>query len=62
MNTKNKDIRIAAKLADIPMYRIAEEMGVSENTLFRYLRHDMKQEHRQTIMDIIQRHKQEASL
>ncbi|MBO4867955.1 MAG: hypothetical protein J5582_15550 [Ruminococcus sp.] len=42
----NKDIRVALKIADIPYWRVAEELGVSENTILRRMRTELTAEDR----------------
>lgn len=55
----NKDIRKMARRAGIPMWKIAVEMGVSENSLFRWLRRELPEERRAKIIEIIKKYEQE---
>jgi len=55
----NKDIRKMARRAGIPMWKIAVEMGVSENSLFRWLRRELPVERRAKIIEIIKKYEQE---
>lgn len=46
------DLRMLAKMKGVPMWKIAEKIGISEPTLFRWLRkYDV--EHHKKIMDAI---------
>lgn len=38
------EIRRAARIADVPLWRLAEEIGIGEATLFRWLRHPLSEE------------------
>lgn len=57
---QNIEIKRAARGAMIPMWRIAERIGVSEMTLIRWLRVELTDEKRQCITDAIEQLKQEA--
>lgn len=41
---ENKDLRIIAKEAHVPLWKIAELMGISEFTLSRKLRFELPEE------------------
>ena len=41
MSTANKEIRILALQNDIPMWQIANYIGVSESTLYRKMKHEL---------------------
>ena len=55
----NKDIRKMARRAGVPMWKIAVEMGVSENTLFCWLRRELPEERKAKIIEIIKKYEQE---
>lgn len=46
---KNLDIRLQAKSHGIYLWQIAQHIGISEATLFRWLRFDLSPEHRKLI-------------
>ena len=49
----NQQIRLAARGAGIPLWRLAEALGVSEPTMTRKLRHELPEEEKQRILAII---------
>lgn len=50
----NENIRKAARVANIPLWRIADAMGVGENTVYRWLRRPLDEEKEQRFMDAIE--------
>ena len=50
---ENKDIRRKAKGNDIPMWKIANRIGISEPTLTRWMRTSLNEEHRRRIEDAL---------
>lgn len=50
---ENQDIRDHLRAKRIPIYRVAHKIGISEMTLFRWLRVPLSQEHRRKIVDAI---------
>ena len=52
-NKKNNDIRIEAKRKGVSMWQIAQELNISEMTLFRWLRYDLEPEKRERILTAI---------
>lgn len=50
---ENQDIRDHLRAKRIPIYRVAHKIGISEMTLFRWLRVPLSQEHRRKIADAI---------
>ena len=52
---QNADIRFAARVAQVPLKKIAKELKFSEPTLFRRLREPMTDEQRKQYLDIIHR-------
>lgn len=53
MQKANADVREAAKKAGIPLWAIAEELGVSEATLTRKMRFEMLNDDKRTIREVI---------
>lgn len=49
----NADIRAELKNKKVPVYAIADVMGVHENTVFRRLRFELSAEEKQTFRRII---------
>ena len=49
----NKDIRNAAKASNVPLWRIAKRLNISENTFYRMLRDELGFEKKREIMGII---------
>ena len=49
----NADVRKAARIADIPQWRICERLGISEPTLTRWLRFELPEDKRQRILNAI---------
>lgn len=50
----NQTIREAAKKADLPYWRIADALGISEITLCRWLRKPLAAEKEANILQVIQ--------
>lgn len=53
MTKANADIREELKNKRIPVYAIADVMGVHENTVFRRLRHELTEQDKLTFRRII---------
>lgn len=51
----NKEIRKAARVADIPLWRIAAELGISEPTMTRWLRTELPEERRLQVLTAIEK-------
>ena len=51
----NRDIKIAAMTACVPLWRVAEELGVADSSLSRKLRKELPAEEKKKIFDIIDR-------
>ena len=49
----NMKIRLAARGAGVPLWRIAKEMGISEPTITRMLRNELSETDQQRILAII---------
>lgn len=50
----NEKIRKAARVANIPLWRIADAMGVGENTVYRWLRRPLDEEKERRFMEAIE--------
>lgn len=57
----NMQIRLAARGAGVPLWRIAQEMGISEPTITRKLRKELPEEEQARILTIIERIKDGAA-
>lgn len=55
MKKANLKIREAMKSAKVPVWAIAEELGVHENTALRRMRTELPEETAQQYLEIIQR-------
>lgn len=51
----NTKIRLAARGAGVPLWRIAREMGISEPTITRKLRQELSEQEQRCILEIIDR-------
>ena len=56
---ENSNIRNAARIANIPQWKIADALGISEATLTRWLRFKLSTERENKILAIIDRLTQE---
>lgn len=59
MAKANNDIRSALKMAKIPIWACAAEIGVHENTLLRKLRFELSDKEKMPIFEAIERIKSE---
>jgi hypothetical protein len=50
---KNQEIRLAARGAGVPLWQLAEALGVSEPTMTRKLRHELSDDEKARILTII---------
>lgn len=50
---KNLELRKAAKAAGIPLWRIADAIGVSEPTMTRKLRHELPENEKKQLLNLI---------
>lgn len=57
----NRKIRAAAVAAGVPIYKIAMELGISENTLYRYLRTELPEEKKRAILAAIDKLSKEGN-
>ena len=53
MTKANADIRAELKAKNVPVYAVADVMGVHENTVFRRLRHELPEQEKQKFIRII---------
>ncbi len=51
----NIQIRGALRAAGIPLWRVADELGCSESTVLRRLRHELSPEDRQSFQNVLER-------
>ena len=51
---KNSDIREAAKRNNIKLWQIADKLGMTDGNFSRKLRHELSQEEKRTIMNLIE--------
>lgn len=49
----NKDLRQAAKAANVRLWQIADALGITDATLSRRLRRELSREEKQKILEII---------
>lgn len=54
LNTNNNDIRTLLKLRRIPMWRVAEQIGISEATITRWFRKSLTTERFEKVMKAIE--------
>ena len=57
----NTEIRRAAGGAGVKLWELAEALGVADATLSRKLRHELPEDEKQKILEIIDRLSKEAS-
>lgn len=50
---KNLELRKAAKAAGIPLWRIADAIGVGEATMTRKLRHELPENKKKQLLNLI---------
>ena len=51
----NKEIRKVARIADVPMWKVAMALGVSEPTIFRWLRTELPEDKKAAMMAAIEK-------
>lgn len=54
----NTDIKVAARNTGVKLWRVAETLGISDSSLSRKLRHELPDEEKEKILDIIERLKE----
>ena len=54
MQKTNQNIREAARAAHVPLWRLADEIGISEPTMTRKLRRPLSVSEQETLLEIIQ--------
>lgn len=60
MIVANKEIRTEAKQAKIPLWAIADKLGICEVTLIRWLRKELSTEKKERIRGIIEQLRKEV--
>ena len=50
---KSEELKHLASSKRVPIWMIADKLGISENTLFRWLRHDLPDDKQQQILKAI---------
>ncbi|MBR5641774.1 MAG: hypothetical protein IKW92_06565 [Firmicutes bacterium] len=61
MNQPNNDLRLAAAGRGVPLWKIAEALGITDSSFSRKLRHELSPEEKQKIYIIIERIAEERS-
>lgn len=61
MAKENEKIRLAARIAGVPLWKVAAAIGISEPTLTRWLKFPIPDEKEQRIMEAINVLSQEVS-
>jgi len=51
----NRDIREAIKKARVKQWEVAQALGIAEETLIRWLRHELSEERKAAILAAIQK-------
>ena len=49
----NKEVRRAARIANVPIWKVAYALGISEPTIFRWLRTELPEEKKSAILEAI---------
>ena len=57
---ENEVIRKAARVAGVPLWRVADEVGISEPTISRWLRRPLSQEREDMLLAAINRLSEEV--
>lgn len=57
---ENKTVRTAARVAGVPLWRVADEVGISEPTISRWLRRPLSQEREDMLLAAINRLSEEV--
>lgn len=55
MTRVNEEIRMEMRVNEIPLWRIAEAVGVSEPTITRWFRHELEGEQRKRVESALQK-------
>ena len=51
----NRDIKLAAAGAGVKLWQIADELGIMDSNLSRKLRHELNEEEKQMLLEVIKR-------
>lgn len=62
MRKRNEDIKNEMNKSNILRNEVAESLGVSESTLYRWLRSEMPEKRKRTVMEAIKQLKQDMQL
>lgn len=54
----NLDLRLACKGAGVPLWRVAEVLGVSDQTLYRNWRKELSVSDKKRVLDIIEQERE----
>ena len=49
----NKEVRKSARIANVPMWKVAYALGISEPTIFRWLRSELPAEKKRAMLEAI---------
>lgn len=49
----NKEVRRAARIANVPIWKVVYALGISEPTIFRWLRTELPEEKKSAILEAI---------
>ncbi len=58
MKTNNIEIRIAMMKREMPFYKLAEIMRISESTLYRKLRYELTKNEKKEFLNAIENYKE----
>lgn len=51
----NKEVRKAARVSDVPMWKVAMALGISEPTIFRWLRTELPEDKKEAMLAAIEK-------
>lgn len=51
---QNRDVRVAAITAGVPLWKVAEKLGIADTSLSRKLRRELSPEEKERIFGIIE--------
>ena len=51
---ENQKVRDAARIANIPLWKVADEVGISEPTFMRWMRYPLSVDKEQRVMQAIE--------
>lgn len=53
MNNVNEDVRRASDKSQVPLWKVADKLGISESTMTRKMRHELSETEKKRILAII---------